>query len=60
MGVKIGGDAWKKCQEHSFVSDNACEAITENWSKKLDEPYSIRKRKWIEKTHKKYSGLLQK
>ena len=36
MGVKIGGDAWKKCQEHSFVSDNAHEAIAETWYDRLD------------------------
>ena len=32
MGVIIGGDAAKKWQEHSFVSDNAYEAIAENRS----------------------------
>ena len=39
------GGILKKCQEHSFVSDNACEAIAGNWSDRLDESYCIQKSK---------------
>ena len=39
-GVKIGGGAAKNWQEHSFVRDNVCEAIKENWSDRHDESTS--------------------
>ena len=54
-----GGDncGW---QEHSFVIDNAREAITENWSARLDELGSIKKRKRLETMYEKCERLLQK
>ena len=33
----------KNCQEQSFGSDNACEAVAENWSAELDKLDSIQK-----------------
>ena len=52
-----GGENWGRCfkkhQEHSFVSDNAREAITENWYAQLDKSDSIQKWEWIENTYKK-------
>ena len=44
MGVTIGGDASKSGKNAHFLSGNACEAITENWSPRLDESDSIQKR----------------
>ena len=41
----------KKWQEHSFVSDNTCEAIAENRSAQLDKSDSIQKRKRLETTY---------
>ena len=49
----------KKWQEHSFVSDNALEAIAENWSTRLDESDSIQKRKQVENTYKNCAQLLR-
>ena len=53
-----GGDncGW---QEHSFVIDNAREAITENRSARLDESDSIKKRKQLETTYEKCALLLR-
>ena len=57
-----GGDNWewccKKWQEHSFVSDNACETIIANWSAQHNESESIQKRKRLENTYEKCAGLL--
>ena len=56
------GDNWgwccKKWQEHSFVSDNAREAIAENQSARLDELDSIQKRKQLENMYEKCVWLL--
>ena len=45
--TRSGGDNWGWCyknwQYHSFLSYNACEAITENWSDWLDELELIKK-----------------
>ena len=43
--MTIGGDAVKKWQEHSFVIDNAHEAIVENRFAHHDESESIFKMK---------------
>ena len=40
MGLTFGV-MLQKWQDHSFVSDNASEGITDNWSAGLDELYSI-------------------
>ena len=48
----------KKWQEHSFDSDNAREAIIENWSARLDESDSIQQRKQLENTYEKCVLLL--
>ena len=48
----------KKLQEHSFVSDNAREAITENGSARIDESDSIQKMKRLENTYQKCARLL--
>ena len=57
MGVKIGGDD-KKWQEPSFVSDNAREAIAENWSAGLDESDFIFKKKMARKMYENCARLL--
>ena len=49
----------KKWQEHSFVSDNASEAIAKNRCARLDESDSIQKRKRLETTYEKCALLLQ-
>ena len=49
MGVTIQDN-----DQHSFVSHNAREAITENWYVQLDKLDSIQEREWLETTHKKY------
>ena len=48
-----------KCQEHSFVSGNAREAIAENWYVRLDELDSIQKRKRLKNTYEKCAQLLR-
>ena len=57
-----GGDNWggcyKKWQEHSFVIDNASEAITANRSSRLDKSDLIQKIKRLENTYKKCARLL--
>ena len=56
-----GADNWgwccKKWQEHTFVSDNACEAIVETWSAQIDKLDYIEKRKRLETMYEKYSRL---
>ena len=54
----MGGVMLQKCQEHSFVSDNACDTIAENWSARLDKSDSIQKRKQLENTYEKCARLL--
>ena len=49
----------KKWQEHSFVSDNAHEDITENLSAQLEELDSIQKSKHLETTYEKCARLLR-
>lgn len=62
MSIKNGGDKWGRCfkkwKEHSFVSDNARDSITENWSTRLNELEQIQKRKRIETTYKKCARVL--
>ena len=41
-----------------FFSGNACEAIAENWSARLDKSESIQKRKRLENAYKKCTRLL--
>ena len=48
----------KNWKEHSFVSDNARDVISENWSARLDESESIKKRKQIEATYRNGAQLL--
>ena len=57
-GGEKQGRCYKNWQEHSFVSDDVCEAITENWSAQLDESDSITKRKRLETTYEKCAQLL--
>ena len=49
----------KKWQECSFVIDNVCRAIAENWHAWLDEPDLFQKRKPLETAYKKCPQLLQ-
>ena len=57
------GDHWGRCckkwQEKSFVSDNVCEAIAENWYAQLDNSGSTQKMKRLETTYEKYAQLLR-
>ena len=46
------------CQEYSFVSDNVCEAITENWTARLEKLDSVLKRNYPETTYDKCVQLL--
>ena len=55
----MGGVMLQKWQEHTFVSDNACEAITESWFARLDKSDSIQKRKQLETMYKKCARLLR-
>ena len=48
----------KNWQEHSRVSDNACQAIPENWSARLDKLGLIQKRKRLENTYERCVRLL--
>ena len=45
----------KKSQDHAFVSNNAHEAIVENWFAQLDKSESIKKNRQLEITYKTYS-----
>ena len=57
------GDNWgwlfKRWQEHSFISDDTHEAVSENWSAQLDELESIIKMKWLDNTYENCAQLLQ-
>ena len=59
MGVTIEGDAAKSGKNTDFGSDNACEAIAENWSTQLDESGSIQKRKRLETPYEEWAQLLR-